>query len=134
MEPALNWSPEDIITFPLGIIGFEGAREFVIYSLPEHEPFHWMACVNGIELQFVLINPMLFRKDYDPVIPPHELKELDVRDPRELLLYTIVTVAEDMSDSTANLAGPLFVNIRTKQGRQIPVDDPRWSTAARILG
>jgi len=134
MEPALNWSPDDVITFPLGIIGFEGARDFVIYSLPEHVPFHWMACVLGQELQFVLINPLLFRSDYDPLVSPHELKELDVQDPRELLLYTIVTVAEDMRESTANLAGPLFVNIRTKQGRQIPIEDSRWGTAVRILG
>jgi len=130
----LNWSPDDVITFPLGIIGFEGARDFVIYSLPEHVPFHWMACVLGQELQFVLINPLLFRSDYDPLVSPHELKELDVQDPRELLLYTIVTVAEDMRESTANLAGPLFVNIRTKQGRQIPIEDSRWGTAVRILG
>lgn len=134
MESALSWTADDVITFPLGIIGFEGAREFVIYSRPEHEPFHWMACIQKPELQFVLINPLLFRADYDPVVPPHELKELDVRNPSELLMYTIVTVAEDMRDSTANLAGPLFVNIRTRQGRQIPVDDPRWGTSARILG
>lgn len=134
MEPALSWTADDVITFPLGIIGFEGAREFVIYSLPEHEPFHWMACIQKPELQFVLINPLLFRSDYDPVVSSHELKELDVQDPSELLLYTIVTVAEDMRDSTANLAGPLFVNIRTRQGRQMPVDDPRWGTAVRILG
>ncbi|MCB9496650.1 MAG: flagellar assembly protein FliW [Fibrobacteria bacterium] len=134
MESTLNWSQNDVITFPQGIIGFEGAREFVIYSLPEHEPFHWMACVNGPSLQFVLINPLLVRSEYDPVIPPMELKQLDVRDPQELLLYTIVTVAEEMADSTANLAGPLFVNIRTRIGRQIPVDDPRWGTSVRILG
>lgn len=133
MESALSWTADDIIHFPLGIIGFEGAHEFVVYSRPEHEPFHWMACVQKPELQFVLINPLLFRKDYDPVVPPHELRELDVRNPSELLMYTIVTVAEDMRDSTANLAGPLFVNIRTRQGRQIPVDDPRWGTVVRIL-
>ena len=134
MESALNWTEDDVITFPLGIIGFEGARQFVIYSRPEHEPFHWMACIQKPDLQFVLVNPLLFHSDYDPVIPSHELKDLDVRNPSELLLYTIVTVAEDMRDSTANLAGPLFVNIRTRQGRQIPIDDPRWGTAVRILG
>lgn len=134
MESALNWTEDDVITFPLGIIGFEGARQFVIYSRPEHEPFHWMACIQEPDLQFVLINPLLFRSDYDPVIPSHELKDLDVQNPSELLLYTIVTVAEDMRDSTANLAGPLFVNIRTRQGRQIPIEDPRWGTAVRVLG
>ena len=136
MEPyagPLKWSSEDVITFPSGLPGFEGAREFVIFTRPEHEPFHWMRSVSGAQAQFVLINPLHFRPGYDPVVSPAEIQELDVRDPKELLLYTIVTVADDMACSTANLLGPLFINIRTRIGKQILVDDPRWTTAERIL-
>ncbi|MEK7394867.1 MAG: flagellar assembly protein FliW, partial [Fibrobacterota bacterium] len=102
--------PEDVIRFPSGIPGFEGAREFVVFTKPEHEPFHWMVSVNGPRVQFVLINPLQFRPEYDPIISSSELRDLDVRDPKELLLYTIVTVNADMRLSTANMAGPLFVN------------------------
>jgi len=125
--------PEDVIRFPSGIPGFEGAREFVVFTKPEHEPFHWMVSVAGPRVQFVLINPLQFRPEYDPIISSSELRDLDVRDPKELLLYTIVTVNPDMRLSTANMAGPLFVNIRTRIGKQILVDDPRWTTSERIL-
>jgi len=129
----LDYMPEDVIRFPSGIPGFEGAREFVVFTKPEHEPFHWMVSVNGPRVQFVLINPLQFRPEYDPIISSSELRDLDVRDPKELLLYTIVTVNSDMRLSTANMAGPLFVNIRTRIGKQILVDDPRWTTSERIL-
>jgi len=129
----LSYDPQDVISFPAGIPGFEGAREFVIFTRPEHEPFHWMWSISGPPAQFVLINPLYFRSDYDPVFSSSEIKDLDVRDPKELLLYTIVTVNDDMAKSTANLAAPLFVNIRTRIGKQILVDDPRWSTSERIL-
>ena len=130
---ALSYKTEDVISFPAGIPGFEGAREFVIFTRAEQEPFHWMRSVSESAAQFVLINPLHFRPDYDPVVPSSEIRDLDVRDPKELLLYTIVTVHDDMSKSTANLAGPLFVNIRTRVGKQLLVDDPRWSTSERIL-
>jgi len=129
----LSYLPEDVIAFPGGLPGFEGAREFVIFTRPQHAPFHWMRSVAGSEAQFVLINPLQFRPDYNPLVPSSEIADLDVRDPKELLLYTIVTVNQDMAKSTANLAGPLFINIRTRIGKQILVDDPRWSTSERIL-
>lgn len=129
----LSYSPEDVIRFPSGIPGFEGAREFVVFTRPEHEPFHWLVGISGPRVQFVLINPLQFRPEYDPIIPSSELRDLDVRDPKELLLYTIVTVHSNMRLSTANMAGPLFVNIRTRIGKQILVDDPRWTTSERIL-
>lgn len=92
-----------------------------------------MACSNDPDLQFILINPLHFLADYDPRIPPHELRELDVRDPKELLLYTVVTFAPELSDSTANLLGPIFINIRTRRGKQIVIDDERYSVRERIL-
>lgn len=129
----LSYSPEDVISFPAGMPGFEASKEFVIFTRPEHEPFHWMASISGPPVQFVLINPLIFRPDYDPVVPSSEIRGLDVHDPKELLLYCIVTVHPDMRLSTANLAGPLFINIRTRAGKQILVDDPRWTTSEGIL-
>ncbi|MBK9575625.1 MAG: flagellar assembly protein FliW [Fibrobacterota bacterium] len=129
----LNYQREDVITFAQGMPGFEATKEYVIFTKPEHEPFHWMASVVGPPVQFVLINPLIFRPDYDPVIASSEIRGLDVQDPKELLLYSIVTVQPDMRLSTANLAGPLFINIRTRLGKQILVDDPRWTTSVGIL-
>ena len=129
----LEIRPEDIIVFSKGLPGFEHAKEFVIYSRTEHAPFHCMACSTNPDLQFILINPLHFKPDYDPRIPPHELRELDVHDPKDLLLYTVVTFAPELSDSTANLLGPIFINIRTRRGKQIVIDDERYSVRERIL-
>ena len=133
MTQPVEYLPEDVITFPKGLPGFEHAKEFVIYSRPEHAPFHCMACVSDPDLQFILINPLHFQPTYDPRIPPHELRDLEVKDPRELLLYTLVTFAPELSDSTANLLGPIFINIRTRTGKQIVIDDERYSVRERIL-
>jgi len=133
MSNVLEIRPEDVIVFPKGLPGFDKAREFVIYSRPEHAPFHCMACTTDQDLQFVLINPLQFQPEYDPRIPPHELRDLEVKDPKDLLLYTLVTFAPELSDSTANLLGPIFINIRTRTGKQIVIDDERYTVRERIL-
>lgn len=129
----LQFDPKDIIRFPTGLPGFEGAREFIIYTRPEHEPFHWLVSVGPQKVRFAIINPLLFQGDYDPRIPPQELRELEVKDPKDLLLYVIVTLAPALRDSTANLLGPLFINITRRIGKQIVVDDDRYSVKERIL-
>ena len=39
--------------------GFENARRFIIMSLPEHQPFHWMESVDGQGVRFAIINPLV---------------------------------------------------------------------------
>ena len=49
-------------------------------------------------------------------------------------MYVIVTLNKvEFSLSTANLLGPILVNIRTKRGKQIILDDGRYSTKHPIL-
>jgi flagellar assembly factor FliW len=128
------WSEEQVIHFPAGLPGFENARKFIIMSAPEHQPFHWMECVDqGNAIRFAIINPLTFRPDYQPKIKKEELASLEIRDPKELLLYVIVTLRKPLTESTANLMGPLFINIREKVGKQIIIENDAYSLCERII-
>lgn len=128
------WTEEQVIRFPAGLPGFENARKFIIMSVPEHQPFHWMECVDpGNSIRFAIINPLAFRPDYQPKIKKEELAALEIRDPKDLLLYVIVTLRNPLSDSTANLMGPLFVNIRDRVGKQIIIENDAYSLRERII-
>ena len=128
------WTEDQVIRFPGGLPGFESARKFIIMSVPEHQPFHWMECVDeGNNIRFAIINPLSFRPDYQPKIKKDELASLDIRDSKELLLYVIVTLRNPLMESTANLMGPLFINIREKVGKQIIIENDAYSLRERII-
>jgi flagellar assembly factor FliW len=127
------FTDEQVITFPNGLPGFEEIHRFLILSVPEHEPFHWMEAVEGPRLRFALVNPLTFRKDYEPKIKKADLDTLNIRDPKELLLYVIVTLKQPLADSTANLMGPLFINIRERVGRQIIIENDAYGLRERLL-
>ena len=130
----LPWTEDQVIRFPGGLPGFENARKFIIMSVPEHQPFHWMECVDeGNTIRFAIINPLSFRPDYQPKIKKEELASLDIHDSKELLLYVIVTLRAPLMESTANLMGPLFINIRDKVGKQIIIENDAYSLRERII-
>jgi flagellar assembly factor FliW len=127
------YSKEDIITFPKGIPGFEKSREFVLASIPDYVPFEWLICVDGSLLRFAIINPMLFRPDYSPAMEKEQLVDLGIEKPEDVLLYSIVTIRENPLESTANLVGPVIINKTKRIGKQIIIDDDRYTTQDIIL-
>jgi flagellar assembly factor FliW len=129
----VEWTEDQVIHFPNGLPGFENARKFIIMSVPEHQPFHWMECVDGNNIRFAIINPLSFRPDYQPKIKKEDLATLGIKDPKELLLYVIVTLRQPLMESTANLMGPLFINIREKTGKQIIAENDKYSLRERII-
>ncbi|MFP4164041.1 MAG: flagellar assembly protein FliW [Chitinispirillaceae bacterium] len=129
----LVYSPDDIITFPSGIPGFEHKREFLVVSIPEYKPFEWLVCTDGSQLRFAIINPLIFAPDYNPALSKEQLEDLKIEKPEDIIVYSIVTIKDNPLDSTANLTGPVFINKTRKIGKQIIVDDVRYSTREPIL-
>lgn len=129
----LVYSKNDVITFPTGIPGFEKNKEFVIVSLPEYAPFEWLVCVDGTRLRFAIINPLLFAPEYSPNMQKDQIEDLGIENPEDVLFYVIVTIRENPLESTANLIGPVIINRTRKVGKQIIIDDERYSTQEPIL-
>jgi flagellar assembly factor FliW len=129
----LVYSKEDVITFPHGIPGFENNKEFVLVQIPDYVPFEWLICIDGSKLRFAIINPLLFSPDYSPNIVKEQLGDLTIEKPEDILLYTIVTIAENPLHSTANLVGPVVINKAKRIGKQIIIEDDRYSTQEPIL-
>lgn len=129
----LVYSKDDIISFPSGIPGFEKSRHFVIVSISEYAPFEWLVCTDGSPLRFAIINPLLFEPAYEPALMKEQLGDLCLEKPDDILLYSIVTIRENPLESTANLVGPLIINRVKRLGKQIIVDDERYSTQEPII-
>ncbi|MBN2038269.1 MAG: flagellar assembly protein FliW [Chitinispirillaceae bacterium] len=129
----LVYSKEDIISFPSGIPGFEKNKSFVLVSIPDYAPFEWLVCVDGSPLRFAVINPLMFRPDYEPHIEKEQLADLAIASPEDVLLFVIVTINENPLESTANLIGPIIINKNKRLGKQIIIEGDRYTTQELIL-
>ena len=90
------------LTFPAGLIGFPQAQRFVLVEWGgDDSPFRLLRSLDDEGLAFVVVPPDLFFPDYEPEL---EVGEHDV-------VLVIVTVPDRVQDATANLLGPLVIDV-----------------------
>lgn len=123
-----------IINFIDGIPGFDDQKRFIIVDNPDETvPFKWLQSIEEPELAFVIIDPFVFKDDYEFHLPKHIIEKLKIKEENDVLVYSIVVIPEDITKMTANLAGPIIINVREMLGKQIVLDDNRYTTKHYIL-
>ncbi|MCL2834595.1 MAG: flagellar assembly protein FliW [Treponema sp.] len=120
------------ITFPRGLLGFESLRDFVLLDA-ERQPFFLLQSMERMPVAFILIDPFIFRPDYEANIDNEDLESIGITDPKKAIIFTIVTMPPDGSPMTANLQGPLVINKETHTGLQAVLMDTRWKTKHDII-
>ena len=120
------------VIFPQGLFGFEEFNEYVLLDA-EHEPFFWLQSINDKETAFILINPFIFRKDYEASLTNEDLTEIGLTSPENALVFVIVTIPHDGGKITANLQGPLIINKENMTGMQVVLSDQKWKTKHDII-
>lgn len=120
---------ENIIKFQDGIPGFEDEKEFIIIlNEDEENPFHFLQSVKNPQLSFVITNPFEIFSDYDILLPEIAINKLKIEKQEEVAIYSMVVIPEDVMKMTTNLLGPIIVNIDKKLGKQVILDDDRYTT------
>ena len=88
------------VFFPYGILGFEHLKNYVLLDARQ-QPFYWLQSVDIVDIAFVLISPQIFRPDFILDVDHEELKEIGIEDPKQALVFSIVTIPENPSEMTA---------------------------------
>ena len=73
---------EKIITFDLGVIGFEDCKKFtLIYDVDKGDEasIMWLQSLDEPELALPMLKPELIKEDYDPIVEDEMLKALGSR-------------------------------------------------------
>jgi flagellar assembly factor FliW len=120
------------IHFPKGLFGFEGIKDYVLLDA-DRQPFYWLQAQEVEQLAFILINPFLFRPDYELDIDDEELKAVGITSVDNALVFSVVTMLSGGSPMTANLQGPLVINRDTHVGLQAILSDSRWKTKHDVM-
>jgi len=129
----INITPEEIIDFPEGLLGFEEYKKFVILVKEGEGPFKWLQAIDEEKLAFILIDPLDFRPGYTLDIAPADLSFLKAESVKGLLCFGIVVVPEDPMQMTANLQGPVVINPEKKIARQCISLNQSYKTRHFIL-
>lgn len=127
----LDVDDEQIITLDDGFFGFEDYHEFALIN-SKVPPFFWLASLNEEGPTFVLIDPFIFRPDYEIDLNDEVLKKLELKSPTDAIIFALVTISNSETPPTANLQGPLVINRKNKKAIQV-VAGGDWKTKHDIM-
>ena len=124
----IEYAAEEKLRFSEGLFGFEEQKEFL--PIPFEAGSDALICLQSLEdedLSFVLLNPFLFFVDYDPKISETDRTAIGSPKDEDISYYVIGVIREQVGDSTVNLKAPVAVNAKTRDARQIILDDPAYT-------
>lgn len=120
------------IGFPRGLLGFESYKDFVLLNAPQ-APFLYLQSLDAIDVSFILIDPFLFRPDYELDLADSDLGAVRIDRQEDALILAIVTVPPGGGSMTANLMGPIVINRKENLAYQAILSDARWQTKHDIM-
>lgn len=121
------------ILFKKGIPGFQECKSFKLKEIEDMEPFNLLQSVENEELGLVLISPFEVEKNYEIKLSDELLKELEIKSPEEVCLFTTVTLNSDVEKITTNLRAPIVVNIKNGYGEQIIIENDKYKIKHPII-
>jgi flagellar assembly factor FliW len=123
------------LNFSQSILGFPDSSTYVVVEV-EESPYIWLQSVDEPDVAFLATSPFWFFPEYDLELGDDDQQALDVADPSQLEVLTLLTVhraGETPETITANLLGPIVVNTENRQALQLVLDNPDYSTRVPLV-
>ena len=124
---------QSVVAMPEGMLGFAEFKKFVLIQHNQGSPFLWYQAVDEPNLAFVIVDPFTFFPDYEVMLTREDLERLQAADLNSLAVFTVVVIPENPEDMTANLRGPVLINVEKRIARQVVLNEERYSPHQRIL-
>jgi flagellar assembly factor FliW len=121
----LEIADSSVITFNKGIPGFEESKKYVLIPADDkgETPFFFLQSIDREEVNFFLVDPFSFFKEYDIKLEEQMVDRLELESPTDALVLTTVTAKGEIKDATTNLKAPLVINNNRQLGMQVVLDN-----------
>ena len=126
----IEYNPENVLTFPNGLIQLEGYEHCKSYHLFHEEGgnhiLHYLQSLDDPDLSFTLVDPSFLNIDYDLELDDSETEALSVGQEDEvvimLMVYRPLTVEGEAINASeeikAQTQSPLIINTNKRIGIQ----------------
>ncbi|MEN8005377.1 MAG: flagellar assembly protein FliW [Candidatus Krumholzibacteriota bacterium] len=128
----LAYREEDVILLPEGLVGMPDLHNWLILEMGDDVPMKWFQSLDRGDFGFPVSQPAFFTDSYDIPLPPEVQDQLRGREGEWLAVMVITTVHPGGIRITGNLLAPLVVNVDSRRGLQMVLEDPDLSVEQEI--
>jgi flagellar assembly factor FliW len=130
---AVELKQSEPIFFPEGLVGCADWRSFVLVAVSDDEPVCLLQSTDEPEIALLVTDPRLIDPTYACPLSPADRAALRLAADDEPLLLCTLTLRREPASITANLVGPIVVNLRERVGKQLVLADTTYSARHLVL-
>lgn len=131
----IDLTEDKIITLERGLFGFEEFKKYTILYDCEKEGganVSWFQSVDEPTLALPVINPLLVKEDYNPVVEDELLSGIGEISEENLVILLTMTVPANIKEMSVNLKAPIIINADTRKGAQLIVENQDYEVKYKI--
>ena len=124
----------DVFVFPSGLPVVVEMKKFTLLGKQDTGAvFFWLQSIDEPNLSFVVTDPYAIHPEYFVDVDDSETQELQISDAEDLLTLAIVTVPENVKNTTVNLKAPVLINLHNNKGKQIIMKNETFPVKYNIM-
>ncbi|EQE07164.1 fliW family protein [Clostridioides difficile P73] len=121
------------VTLKKGILGFENLKEYELLDIEDNDSLKEFNSTEEEGIGFVIVSPFEIINEYEIVLNQETIEKLEVKSPKDVVLFNIITLGQTFEESTVNMKAPIVINIKTNFGMQIILQDDKYSIRHPLL-
>lgn len=121
-----------VLSFENGLPGLEDNKRFAMLSNEKSQPINWLQSLDHKEISLPVADPYLVCPEYIFDIPQPDIDALGIKQIEDIYVLNILVIPRNAGDITINLSAPIIINVQNSKGRQIILDDKRYSVRVPV--
>ena len=122
-----------IIDFGDGIPGLEQYHKYALLQFEESYPIVWLQSMDDSGICLPVLDTFSVLPDYVFDIDENDVKTLELSDPEDIHVVSVVVIPEDIQGMTVNLAAPIIINTVTGNAKQIVLSGSEYNVRAPVF-
>lgn len=122
----IEYNKDDVIEFKKGIPGFNNLKKFINFPIENNEVFSVLHSIENNEIGFIVTSPFSVINDYEINLDDNVINRLKIEKEKDVLVLNTVTLHSKLENITVNLCAPIVINIKTKLGEQIILNNGKY--------
>ena len=118
---------------PEGLLGFPDCTRYIFVEDKVPTPLQVFQALDNPGLAFVLINPQIADPNYAITIDQSDADIIELDDKLAAGIFSIVTMDKDINKITANLQGPIIMNMKNDKACQVVLINSQYTTREPIF-
>jgi len=127
-----TFSESEVVSFPWGLPGFPALRRFLVVSVDEEQGYIWLQSLDDLSIAIPICDPWSIFDDYEAPLPLYAKQSLDLQSPETFCVMCVLVARPGSGETTINLLAPIIINLQTRIGRQITLENQRYSVRTPI--